>query len=436
MAEVIGVVASVAQLVHLSGTLLAGGYGFLAKVTRAPTEIRSLLTETAAINSLLGQLQDVTGSTSKAAPDDALQALQRTGVFEECTETLRTVEKALAKCEQLHGQDARNFGRRLVWPFKEKETKDALQRLYRLRGLLADALEVNSARALKRIETGQESLNEKVDDLAAKANSQMSAAEAEKIISWVCPLPSDGAYASLDNALSRRLPGTGTWFIESDFFREWMSSATPSTIWITGLPGSGKTILCSSIIEYVRDAVPPVIPVLFFFCDHRDSQKQTLDNFLMSVLRQLLGHSTAALEHVKDMYKKKDFNRPFSPAEHMPLLEELLALTKESILIVDGLDESAEGEAIANILTTVIGRAESRGDHLRLLFSSRFDVNIEKRHKRISSRRLALADNTRPDIEHYIQAQLADRLERGIIKIRDRALLPDIEQRIGSRAGT
>ncbi|KAL1597828.1 hypothetical protein SLS60_008315 [Paraconiothyrium brasiliense] len=392
MAEVIGVVASVAQLVHLSGTLLAGGYGFLAKVTRAPTEIRSLLTETAAINSLLGQLQDVTGSTSKVTPDDALQALQRTGVFEECTETLKVVEKVLAK--------------------------------------------FNSARALKRIEIGQESLNEKVDHLTATADTQMDAAEAEKIISWVCPLPSDGAYASLDNALSRRLPGTGTWFIESDIFREWVSSATPSTIWITGLPGSGKTILCSSIIEHVREAVPPVIPTIFFFCDHRDSQKQTLDNFVMSILRQLLGHSTAALEHAKDMYKKNHFSRKSSPAERTPLLEELLAFTKESFIVVDGLDESTEGDAIADLLTMIVDRAESRGHCLRLLFSRRFDVNFEKRHKRISSRRLALADNTRPDIEQYIQAQLADRLERGLIKVRDRALLSDMEQRIGSRAGT
>jgi hypothetical protein len=63
MAEIVGVVASVAQLVHLSGTLLANGYGFLSKVARAPSEIRSLLTETAAINSILGQLQAISDDT-------------------------------------------------------------------------------------------------------------------------------------------------------------------------------------------------------------------------------------------------------------------------------------------------------------------------------------------------------------------------------------
>ena len=84
MAEIIGTVASVAQLVQLSGALLAGGYSFLSKVTRAPSDIRSLLTETAAVNSLLGQLQQIADSSPKTAPDDALQILERIGVFKEC----------------------------------------------------------------------------------------------------------------------------------------------------------------------------------------------------------------------------------------------------------------------------------------------------------------------------------------------------------------
>lgn len=145
MAEAVGAVASVAQLVQISGTLLAGGYTFLSKVARAPSEIRSLLTETAAINSLLGQLQAIADSGPNSSPDDALQALERLGVFQECQTTLKAIQKALATCEHLNGKDVKNFSRRLLWPFKEKETKDALQRLHHLRSLLANALEANSA---------------------------------------------------------------------------------------------------------------------------------------------------------------------------------------------------------------------------------------------------------------------------------------------------
>ena len=145
MAEIVGTVASVTQLVQLSGALLAGGYSFLSKVARAPSEIRGLLTETAAVNSLLAQLQQIADSVPKNASDDALQALERVGVFQECQTILKSIEKALAKCEQVNGQDARNLGKKLMWPFKEKETKDALQRLHHMRGLLANAIDANSA---------------------------------------------------------------------------------------------------------------------------------------------------------------------------------------------------------------------------------------------------------------------------------------------------
>ena len=56
MAE-LGLIASVVGLVQFSGEILVAGYGFIAKVSRAPTEMRGLLVESAGLNCLLGQLQ-------------------------------------------------------------------------------------------------------------------------------------------------------------------------------------------------------------------------------------------------------------------------------------------------------------------------------------------------------------------------------------------
>lgn len=248
MAEVVGVIASVAQLVHLSGTLLAGGYGFLSKVARAPSEIRSLLTETAAINSLLGQIQVIADSSSQPAPDDALLALEKLEVFQECQTTLKSIQKALATCEQMHRKDVKNFGRRLIWPFKEKETKEALQRLHHLRGLLANAVEANSASTIRRIETTQGLMLSELTFLSNQTRTSMNLEEINTVVSWVCPLPSDGAKVSLENALNLRFAGTGDWFLGSSTFEDWIRS-DHGNIWITGLPGSGKTLLCASTLR-------------------------------------------------------------------------------------------------------------------------------------------------------------------------------------------
>ena len=146
MAEIlgaVGAVASVVQLVQFSGDILTAGYGFIGKVSKAPTELRQLLAESAGLNSILAQLQFL--GESSTHPNDELQSLQELGVFKECHDLFALIQRALDACKQVPGHDVKNFGRRLVWPFKERETKEAMQSLHRLRGLLTTAVGTNSA---------------------------------------------------------------------------------------------------------------------------------------------------------------------------------------------------------------------------------------------------------------------------------------------------
>ncbi|KZP11102.1 hypothetical protein FIBSPDRAFT_191646 [Athelia psychrophila] len=67
--------------------------------------------------------------------------------------------------------------------------------------------------------------------------------------SWLSSLDVSQNY----NAARRRHQlGTGSWFIDGKQFVDW--KADPEAILcIYGKPGSGKTILCSYIIEHVKD---------------------------------------------------------------------------------------------------------------------------------------------------------------------------------------
>ena len=143
MAEIVGTVASIVQLVQLSGSILVTGYGYLSKVSKAPSEIRELLTESAGLNCVLGQLQHMAESSN--SPDMTLYSLLQNGVFNDCYQSLDSVKRSLEACEQIGSRDARNLGRRLVWPFKEKEAKSMMQRIGRLRALLSSALNSESA---------------------------------------------------------------------------------------------------------------------------------------------------------------------------------------------------------------------------------------------------------------------------------------------------
>ena len=136
--------SSITSLLHITGTTLSNGYEYLAKVVRGPKELRTLLIEIAALDSLLDELQSLV-----EIEDDGLRhailRLERVGTLTECKDVLNTVHMAIMQCRQEKERFAKNFGRRLLWPFKERETKELLQRFHRLRATFTSALSMDTA---------------------------------------------------------------------------------------------------------------------------------------------------------------------------------------------------------------------------------------------------------------------------------------------------
>lgn len=145
MAEIIGSVSAVVSLVEFSGKILSLGYGYLSKVSRAPSEVRLLLSEVANLNVLLGRLQAFAEDAFDPSDSTVLQSLAHLGIFKSCEKLLGSVYTIIDTCQRLDGQDVKNFGKRLIWPFKERETKDTMQQLGRLRDTLTAALAADSA---------------------------------------------------------------------------------------------------------------------------------------------------------------------------------------------------------------------------------------------------------------------------------------------------
>lgn len=152
--EAIGAASAIAGLISLSGGVLAKGYTFLASVHRAPQELRELLCEAAALNSVLNQLQALVEQEQHDSLEEdmgtemrrpGLKNMVDNGVLHECTESLLLVDRSVRRCQQNQGQELRNLGKRVIWPFKEKETKEALARLARIRGHLTTALTADMA---------------------------------------------------------------------------------------------------------------------------------------------------------------------------------------------------------------------------------------------------------------------------------------------------
>jgi hypothetical protein len=70
--------------------------------------------------------------------------------------------------------------------------------------------------------------------------------------------------------LKRRQPGTGQWLLDSPKFQTWLNIEN-QTLFCPGIPGSGKTILTSIIVEELsrRFSNDPTIGIMYIYCNFR-----------------------------------------------------------------------------------------------------------------------------------------------------------------------
>uniref|UniRef100_A0A8H7KAE8 Nephrocystin 3-like N-terminal domain-containing protein n=1 Tax=Bionectria ochroleuca TaxID=29856 RepID=A0A8H7KAE8_BIOOC len=134
-------------------------------------------------------------------------------------------------------------------------------------------------------------IDSKLGNVDVKIDTFITASQEEKLRKW---LSASNPEINFKAALGTYHPGTCLWFLESDRFKNW-KLASRQSLWMHGIPGSGKTVMSSKIID---NLLSEGTSVLYFFFDTRDSGKQTLDDLLRSLILQLYtrGQSRNVLE--------------------------------------------------------------------------------------------------------------------------------------------
>src|ERR1700733_4820680 len=83
----------------------------------------------------------------------------------------------------------------------------------------------------------------------------------EKIERWLSPPNPSTNY---NKALQQRQDGSGLWFLKINAFAKWKKKEN-SFLWLYGIPGCGKTILSSTIIEDLKRTLPRQSLLYFYF---------------------------------------------------------------------------------------------------------------------------------------------------------------------------
>ncbi|KAI4741500.1 Pfs, NACHT and ankyrin domain protein [Aureobasidium sp. EXF-12298] len=145
---------------------------------------------------------------------------------------------------------------------------------------------------------------------------------------------------NLTNALEKRHEDTGLWFIHGEAFERWKKQPN-SFLWLHGIPGCGKTVLSSTVIEHLKSNIEPDQPLLYFYFDFSDTNKQTFENMLRSLVNQLYQEQPKTRHHLDQIWKShKGSNQQLSEPSLIAVLLAILSDVDKVSIVLDALDES------------------------------------------------------------------------------------------------
>ncbi|KAI0272329.1 hypothetical protein BC834DRAFT_1030488 [Gloeopeniophorella convolvens] len=214
-------------------------------------------------------------------------------------------------------------------------------------------------------------------------------------------------------ASNARHEDTSMWLVRGQVYEAWKSSGT--LLWITGKPGAGKTVICSTVIKALQDSLHfsrSSAFLAYFYCDFRDTTKQSYPALLGSLLMDLSTQSDESENILRELFLKyKNGSQEPEAGDLKQCLKDMLAIPSDDAkyIVVDALDElpnhgvSSSREKTLELMSWLLGLGISG---LRLCVTSRPEDDIGQVLKSLASHQVALDEERehREDIARLIRS--------------------------------
>ncbi|KAH0163358.1 Pfs, NACHT and ankyrin domain protein, partial [Aureobasidium melanogenum] len=226
-------------------------------------------------------------------------------------------------------------------------------------------VEEKAARLLDNIQQDLSKVHQIAQSIEEKIHDQSLDRKQERILRWISNLDPSIAYTQ---AHRKRHPGTGRWFIDSDTFTEWRFQSS-GFLWLHGIPGCGKTILVSTIIEVLEQEKSSPRALLYFFFDF--NIRFDLEKLIRSLMNQLYRKRTGVQHHLDRLWAYcEDGNRQPSLDLLKSTFSEMLRQTHNVSIVIDALDESEDRRELLDWI-------EASYTEAQFLITSRKETDIE-----------------------------------------------------------
>ncbi|KAJ7266808.1 ankyrin repeat domain-containing protein [Mycena rebaudengoi] len=229
------------------------------------------------------------------------------------------------------------------------------------------------------------------------AETEHAAAERKKIIEWMSLL---NFFLRHDDISRARQAGTGGWLLKDTRFKigpqelDQLCGATEC------VSGAGKTVLSSTIVDYLRDKYPSNVGIACAYLNHKEKVLQSPENILAGLWRQLIfGRPILSGSPAHTLYHKhhEKGTRPSVDEMHTLLSSEVAGYSKV-YFVIDALDEYPEHQR--HILLKHLAELMPK---VNLLLTSRPHITPEMFFPNTSALKIRA---TEEDICRYLDAQI------------------------------
>ncbi|KAL8668405.1 MAG: hypothetical protein Q9168_006962 [Polycauliona sp. 1 TL-2023] len=400
----LSITASVMTVLHVTNKAVS----FLVTLSHASKEKNNLIDELKHTRKGLEDLAQLSSNVdSNPAAEAQLPTLKRvTDLTEEssplarCNKDIEALNVSLASASVWAPEGSRRNEamQRLKWPFKDKEVSKVLERLATCRAELAAALSVDQTNLALKIHGSVQTLVDRTslihDDNRYK-----------KMFEWLgVPEPSINHNA----ARKKWVKTTGDWFLQSQRYANWRS--TPhSLIWLHAIPGCGKTVLSSTIIEDIRTRCEQNVGycLAYFYFDFNNPRNDGC-KMIRSLVWQLSTQDSAAFSLLDEIHTSCKSAQPTDDAL-MAVLKKMVLVIPQSYIVLDALDECQSREILLEAIEHV---AAWQHEGLHILVTSRCEADLKESLEPLAHEsgtmniQSAAMDE---DIRRYIRTRLSDK---------------------------
>lgn len=438
MADPLSIAASIAGLVSLTGSV----FGLLCKLSLHQKdfhrEITELQTVTRELSVLLHDLSLLATALQTEPTFDGSFRLEHVDSCERIVHGVKTKLEKICSANPPRNRPAKfvkSTINRLKRPYSSKEFEKLLADLARHKETISLALSVDSMKALLETLSKQRYLSKGVSDIRDTVNEIKTRIfvdeHREKILDFFLPV---NPQINFETSIRLRHPMTGLWLLEEQVFKNWIYNPN-AKLWMSGIPGAGKTVIAGSIIEEVLTVASrgTATGACFFYCDYKDAKSLDLVNIFSSFASQLARQSDRAYvmleQYYAELHPGKNLPKFIEFVQIRDLVVRMSELFDRVLVVVDGLDECGSDSPVVDELAYMSRKSQV----MSMALLSRDEIHIREAllggfdHIDIAAQG--------SDVRRYVREELEDRINRRQLRLRSQGLKEDMINTLIDKAG-